>query len=129
MCRLSSDGVTKFIGDSIERVKVVHGILNIMKHNLSAVQDIANKWDRPMIEQKTKLMEKVEFERTFKSMQASNFSKIKEDGDQIHSLVKETSNVLRVSNGSAEWKCYVEFVSSVIVNGLLAAIMTSLEFC
>ena len=50
MCRLSSDGVTKFIGDSIEQVKVVHGILNIMKHNLSAVQDIANKWDWPMIE-------------------------------------------------------------------------------
>ena len=73
-------------------------------------------------------MEKVEFERTFKYMQASNFSKIKEDGDQIHSLLKETSNVLRVSNGSTEWKCYVEFVSSVIVNGLLAAIMTSLEF-
>ena len=123
-----SDGVTKFIGDSMEQVKVVHGILKTMKNNLSSVQDIANKWDRPMIERKTKPMEKEEFERTFKSMQASNFSKIKEDGDQIHSLVKETSNVLRVSNGSAEWKCYVEFVSSVIVNGLSAAIMTSLEF-
>ena len=49
MCRLSSDGVTKFIGDSMEQVKVVHGILKIMKHNLSAVQDIANKWDWPMI--------------------------------------------------------------------------------
>ena len=129
MCRLSSDGVTKFIGDSMEQVKVVNGILNIMKHNSSAVQDIANKWDWPMIGWKTKPMEKVEFERTFKSMQASNFSKIKEDGDQIHSLLKETSKMLRVSNGSAEWKCYVEFVSSVIVNGLLAAIMTSLEFC
>ena len=121
-----SDGVIKFIGDSMEQVKVVHGILKIMKHNLSAVQDIANKWDRPMIEQKTKLMEKVEFKRTFKSMQASNFSKIKENGDQINLLLKETSNVL---NGSAEWKCHVEFVSSVIVNGLMAAIMTSLEFC
>ena len=49
MCRLSSDGVTKFIGDSMEQVKVVNGILNIMKHNSSAVQDIANKWDWPMI--------------------------------------------------------------------------------
>jgi hypothetical protein len=89
MCRLSSDGVTKFIGDSIEQVKVVHGILNIMKHNLSAVQDIANKWDWPMIERKTNPMEKVEFERTFKYMQASNFSKIKEDGDQIQSVLKK----------------------------------------
>ena len=60
MCQLLSDGVTKFIGDSMEQVKVVHGILNIMKHNLSAVQDIANKWDWPMIGWKTKLMEKVD---------------------------------------------------------------------
>ena len=123
-----SDGVTEFIGDSMEQVKVVHGILKTTKDNLSAVQDIVNKWDRPMIERKTKPMEKEEFERTFKSMQASNFSNIKDAGDQIHSLLKETNSVLGVLESSAEWNCYVEFVNSVIVNGLSAAIMTSLEF-
>ena len=51
-------------------------------------------------------MEKVEFERTFKSMQASNFSKIKEDGDQIHSLLKETSNMLRVSKLTSSMDCW-----------------------
>ena len=65
------------------------------------MQDIVNKWDSPMIEQKTKPMEKEEFERTFKSMKAANSSNIKDAGKQIHSLLKETKKVLRVSNASA----------------------------
>jgi dynein heavy chain len=123
-----SDGVAKFIDDSMAQVKKIHGILKTMKDNLGAMQDIVNKWDRPMFERKTKPMEKEEFERTFKSMQASHFSKIKDDGDQIHALLNETNNVLGVSKGSAEWKCYVEFVKSVVVSGLSSAIMTSLRF-
>ena len=57
-------------------MKVVHGILNTMKDNLSTVQDIVKQWDRPMFERKTKPMEREEFERIFKSMQALNFSNI-----------------------------------------------------
>ena len=47
-----------------------------MKDNLSTVQDIVKQWDRPMFERKTKPMEREEFERIFKSMQALNFSNI-----------------------------------------------------
>jgi len=124
-----SDGITEFIGNSMEQVKVVHGILKTMKDNLSAVKDIASKWgDKPMIERKTKPMEKEEFERSFKSLKTSTYSDIKEAGKQIHSLLKETNKVLRVSNASSDWKCYVEFVNSVIVEGLSSAVLTSLEF-
>ena len=123
-----SDGVDKFIGDSMEQVKVVHVILKTMKDNLSTVQDIVKQWDRPMFERKTKPMEREEFERIFKSMQASNFSNIKVAGEQIHSLLKETNNVLKVSSTSAEWKHYVGFANSVIIKGMSAAIMTSLNF-
>lgn len=69
-----SEGVTQFIQSSMEQVKVVHGTLKTMKDNLGAVQDIVNKWDKPMIERKTKPMEKEEFERSFKSLKAANFT-------------------------------------------------------
>ena len=123
-----SDGVTEFIGNSMEQVKVVHDILKTMKDNLSAMQDIANKWDKPMIERKTKPMEKEEFERSFKSLNAAIFSDIKEDGKQILTMLKETNKVLKVSNASTDWKCYIEFVNSIIINGLSSAIITSLEY-
>ncbi|KAL7443397.1 hypothetical protein ACHAXH_005661 [Discostella pseudostelligera] len=123
-----SDGVTEFIGDSMEQVKVVHGILKTMKDNLGAVQGIANKWKRPMFERKTKPMAKEEFERAFKATQAVNFSSIRDAGKQIHVLVNETNKVLRVSSASADWRCYIEFINTVVVNGLTAAVLVSLEF-
>lgn len=123
-----SNGVDEFIGDIMVQVKIVHGILKTMKENLSAVQDIVDKWDKPMIKRTTKPMEKEEFERSFKALKTTCFSEIKDAGKQIHSLLKETNKVLRVSNTSTDWRCYVEFVNSVIVDGLSTAIMTSLNF-
>ena len=123
-----SDGVDEFIAESMEQVKIVHDILKTMKDNLAAVQDIVQKWDKPMIERKTKPMEKEEFQRSFKALKTSSHSDIKEAGKQIHTLLKETNKVLRVSNASSDWRCYVEFVNSVVVEGLSKAIMTSLEF-
>lgn len=73
-------------------------------------------------------MEREEFERTFKSMKGSIDDEIKADGKHIHALVEETNEVLRVSNASTDWRCYVEFVDSVVVDGLSKAILTSLEF-
>ena len=73
-------------------------------------------------------MEREEFERTFRSMKGSIDDEIREDGKRIHALVEETNKVLRVSDESTDWGCYVEFVDSVVVDGLSTAILTSLEF-
>ena len=123
-----SDGVNGFIAESMDQVKIVHDILKTMKDNLAAVQDIVEKWDKPMITRKIKPMEKDEFERSFKALKTTNHSGIKEDGKQIHSLLKETNKVLRVSNASADWRCYVEFANSVVIEGLSKAVMTSLDY-
>lgn len=122
-----SDGVTKFIEDSMEQAKVVHGKLQTMKVNLGVVQDIANKWKRPMLERKTKPMVKEEFERVFKSTQAVAFSNIRDAGKQIHSLLKETKGEI-LANASTDWKSYIEFVNNVVVDGLTSAVMVSLRF-
>eukprot|EP00804_Cyclotella_cryptica_P025500 CCRYP_012000-RA/>CCRYP_012000-RA protein AED:0.01 eAED:0.01 QI:1390/1/1/1/1/1/4/5322/2834 len=123
-----SDGVDKFISDSMEQVKLVHDIMKTMKDNFAAVQDVVKKWDKPMIERKTKPMEKQEFERSFNALKATSHSHIIHSGKQIHGLLKETNKVLRVSNASSDWRCYLEFVNSVVVEGLSNAIMTSLDF-
>jgi len=36
--------------------------------------------------------------------------------------------VLRVSNASADWRGYVDFVNNRVVNGLAHVIMSSLEY-
>ena len=33
-------------------------------------------------------------------------------------MVKETNKVLRVSNASADWRSYVDFINNIVVDGL-----------
>ncbi len=51
-------------------------------------------------------------------MVKERYAEIKEGGKAIHAVVKETNKVLRVSNTSPDWKAYVDFINSVVVDGL-----------
>lgn len=124
----SSDGVDEFIKESMEQVKCMHDVLKTMKDNLAQIQDAVKQWDTPMIERAVKPTDTDEFERTFKSTKAAIFSKIKETGKTIHASLQSTNKALRVSNASTDWKCYVEFVNSIVIGGLSSAIVTSLDF-
>eukprot|EP00984_Skeletonema_dohrnii_P005277 scaffold1843_cov107-Skeletonema_dohrnii-CCMP3373.AAC.8 len=125
-----SPGVEEFIRDSMEQVKIVHGVLKTMQDNLSTMKDIIAQWERPMIERKTKPMEKEEFERTFKSLCNTNYAEITESGNNIHHVLEETNKVLHVSSTEStdDWRCYIEFVNDLIVQGLSASAMASLQF-
>ena len=46
------------------------------------------------------------------------YTEIKEGGKAIHTMVKDTNKVLRVSNASNDWRSYVDFVNNVVVDGL-----------
>lgn len=123
-----SDGVDNFIASSLEQVKNVHSILKTMKDNLSKIEVILNEWNEPMIARKPKPLEKDEFERTAKGLKTARYAELKESSKSIHSLLKDTNKILKVSNASKDWKCYVDFVSGFIINGLSQAITTSLDF-
>lgn len=44
---------------------------------------------------------------------------IKEGGNEIHKLVKETNKKLKVSAGHPDWKAYVDYINDTIVMGLV----------
>ena len=123
-----SGGVDEFIEGSMVEVKNVHDILKTMKDNFTNVESLMSKWDAPLVERKAKPVEKDELERMAKALRTSRFATIKDSGKQIHSLLKETNKVLRVSNASPDWRSYVDFVNNVVIDGLSTSITTSLEF-
>ena len=123
-----SNGVDEFIAVAVEQIENVHRIVKTMKDNLSMIEIILKEWNKAMIQRKPKPLEKDEFERMAKSMKAARFAELKESSKNIHSLLKETNKILRVSNASKDWRCYVDFVSSFVIDGLSKAIRTSLEF-
>ena len=123
-----SEGVDLFIKDAMEQVQNVHRIMKTMKDNFSAIDLMLNDWNKPMMERKTKPVEKEEFDKSFKSLKTVRFTEIKDSGKRIHTFLKETNKILRVSNASPDWRNYLDFVSENIIGGFAKSITTSLDF-
>ena len=123
-----SNGINEFISDSQEQVNAVNEVVKTMKDNLHSINSTLLSYNRPLLVRKVKPIVKDEFEREHKALVKDRYTEIKEGGKLIHNMVKDTNKVLRVSNASADWKSYVDFVNNVVVNGLATIVFTSLEF-
>jgi len=52
---------------------------------------------------------------------------VKESGQEIHRLIKDTYKRLKVSQGLPDWKTYVDSVNNLVVAGLVNAMCASLK--
>jgi dynein heavy chain len=123
-----SNGVTEFISDAMEQVKVVDEVCKTMKETLSYIQEQIDGYKKPLLMRKPKPVVRDEFDREHKNLVKERYGDIKEGGKNIHHRVKETNKVLRVSNASSDWRAYVDFVNNIVVQGLAECVSTSLEY-
>ena len=47
---------------------------------------------------------------------------------EIHKLVKDSSEALKVSKVAITWKSYVDFVNNIIIEGFVSAVAVSLQY-
>jgi dynein heavy chain, axonemal len=123
-----STGIMEFIADCMEQVTLVSEVLKTMKDNMRSVTDQLASYSRPLLQRKNKPALKDEFEREHKNMIKERYSDIKEGGKTIHTMVKETNKVLRVSNASQDWRAYVDFMNNIVVDGLTKIVRNSLDY-
>jgi dynein heavy chain, axonemal len=123
-----SPGITEFIADCMEQVTLVSEVVKTMKDNMRSLNDQLASYSKPLLQRKNKPAIKEEFEREHKNMIKERYTDIKEGGKAIHTMVKETNKVLRVSNASQDWRAYVDFVNNIVVDGLSKVVRNSLEY-
>merc|ERR1719352_1824213 len=51
-----------------------------------------------------------------------------EDGKELHKLVKDSSEALKVSKVASTWKAYVDFVNNIVIEGFVSSIAVSLQY-
>lgn len=56
------------------------------------------------------------------------YALVTEGGRLIGRLLKDTNRHLRVSQGMPDWRAYVDFVSNIVISGLMAAVQHSLTY-
>lgn len=60
-------------------------------------------------------------------IQCCRCAAIREGGQELHKLLKDTNRKLKVSAGLPDWKNYVDFVNSLVVQGLIKVVAVSLS--
>jgi hypothetical protein len=61
-----SNGITEFITEAMDQVKIVSDIVHTMKDNLRGVQERIAEYNKPLLARKNKPVVKEEFEREHK---------------------------------------------------------------
>ena len=123
-----SNGIENFITDAMSEIKTVDNTLSVMKSNLRRIETLLESWmTKPLFERTAKTASVVDFEALLHSVKKSQYHTIKEGGQEVHKLLKDTNRSLKVSQGLPDWKAYVDFINSIIVSGLVDVAVTSLE--
>eukprot|EP00918_Siedleckia_nematoides_P063517 GHVU01138267.1.p1 GENE.GHVU01138267.1~~GHVU01138267.1.p1 ORF type:complete len:119 (+),score=23.74 GHVU01138267.1:121-477(+) len=93
------------VGDIVGAVtKVVDGIKNNMK---TACNILSKWWSKPMVERRLKPVVPEEFEATHKNNVGLKLQQMSEDGKEIHKLVQDSADTLKLSRSECECNCCI----------------------
>ena len=124
-----SHGIDVFLTQGMADVRETNNLLTTMKSNLRSVVEILEGWLDPLLMQrKSKPCSKDEFEEAHHSIRQSRYMCVKEGGNKIHHLLKDTCKSLKVSQGAPDWKAYVDFANNIVVGGLVEVVLASSTF-
>lgn len=124
-----SPGINAFIDEVQSLVKSTHKTLFDLKGNLDNIASILRNWQaEPILSRKAKPMTADEFENMYRGTKTSRFSSIKADGVEIEKRLKDSHSIMSVSKTHPHWIAYIDFVNSIIVQGLSKLVQNSLDY-
>ncbi|KAG7392404.1 hypothetical protein PHYPSEUDO_000812 [Phytophthora pseudosyringae] len=123
-----SHGIDVFLKESMAVVNEANTLLSQLKTHQHRVAELLDIWNAPplLFERKSKALPVEEFEELQKTLCQQKYHVIKEGGNEIHRLLKDTLKHLRVAQGSPDWRAYVDYVSGIVEDGLARVILQSL---
>ncbi|ETM55018.1 hypothetical protein L914_01719 [Phytophthora nicotianae] len=123
-----SHGIDVFLKESMTVVNEANTLLSQLKTHQNRVAELLDIWNSPplLFERKSKALSVEEFEELQKALCQQKYHVIKEGGNEIHRLLKDTLKHLRVAQGSPDWRAYVDYVSGIVEDGLARVILQSL---
>ncbi|TMW58214.1 hypothetical protein Poli38472_011802 [Pythium oligandrum] len=124
-----SHGIDVFLKESMTDVNEANTLLSQLKAHQARVNELLELWNTPplLFERKSKPLTITEFEELQKGLCQHKYNTIKEGGNEIHRLLKDSLKYLRVSQGSPDWRAYVDYVSAMVEDGLTRVVLASLK--
>ncbi|RLN89500.1 hypothetical protein BBJ28_00002039 [Nothophytophthora sp. Chile5] len=123
-----SHGIDVFLKESMTVVNEANTLLSQLKAHQNRVAELLEMWNAPplLFERKSKALPVEEFEELQRGLCQQKYHLVKEGGNEIHRLLKDTLKHLRVSQGSPDWRAFVDYVSGMVEDGLARMVVQSL---
>ncbi|KAE9226456.1 Dynein beta chain, flagellar outer arm [Phytophthora fragariae] len=123
-----SHGIDVFLKESMTVVNEANTLLSQLKTHQNRVAELLDIWNAPplLFERKSKALSVEEFEEHQKTLCQQKYHVVKEGGNEIHRLLKDSLKHLRVAQGSPDWRAYVDYVSGIVEDGLARVVIQSL---
>ena len=120
-------GINEFISNAMQLVKETKSHLTDIKANVAKTVTLLKTWSEAlMMDRKgAKTYSVDEFQQMHATLTATRRKAIEKGSDELHKDVADSNTVLAVSRGKAEWLAYVDYVNSIIVDGLVAVVVNS----
>ncbi|CAK4776251.1 unnamed protein product [Aphanomyces euteiches] len=124
-----SHGIDMFLKDSMTDVNEASALLDAMKAHMARVQELLDSWTIGLLfERRSKPLSVNEFNESQQPLRSAKYLLIKEGGNEIHRLLKDMLKKLKVSQGSPDWRSYVDYINGVVEDGLAKVVLTTLQY-
>lgn len=124
----NSDNINPFISKAMKIVTEVDELVKKMKENIRKMQEIMEKWVKPLYERKNKALPAEDVEQTHQALVGPRLEDIRNNGKEIHRLMKDTQDNIKPEKKSPQWLSYQDYVNGLIIEGITNGINGSMLF-
>jgi len=120
--------IEPFIKEAMVTVRETDELVKKMKSNVEKMREFMKQWEKPLFERKNKALYPDELEQLHQSSIMVKLENIKNDGKEIHKLMKDTIDNVKPVKTSPEWLAYVDYVNGLVIEGITKGIICSMSF-
>lgn len=125
----NSDSINPFINKAMKIVTEVDELVKKMKENVKKMHDIMDKWGgKPLYERKNKAMAAEDVEQTHQALVQPRLEDVRNNGKEIHRLMKDTQDNIKPDKKSPQWLSYQDYINGLIIDGITVGINGSMQY-
>lgn len=126
--RWNTDNINPFITKAMKIVTEVDELVKKMKENVRKMIDIMDRWTKPLYERKNKALLAEDVEQTHQALVGPRLEDIRNNGKEIHRLMKDTQDNIKPEKKSPQWLSYQDYINGLVIEGITNGINGSMLF-
>lgn len=126
--RWNTANIDPFISACMNIVLDVEALVKKMKTNVNKITEMMKHWEKPLFERKPKPFPPEDVEQSHQALVISRLEDVKNNGREIHKLLKDTFEHIKPDKKSATWLSYVDYVNSLVIGGITEGVCSSMNY-